>query len=115
MKGKSLKELGGGGKVTRAQIEEALQAEQLKQEQLELKPKGGSRPDSLAVRRHPFLFKSRFLPAVMTHLEVPLEENINRVVPDEGTVEARTIEDAIAALRYGSSVLLSLPGHISSP
>lgn len=36
----------------------------------------------------------------MTHLEIPLEENINRIVPDEGTVEARTIEDAIAALRY---------------
>lgn len=36
----------------------------------------------------------------MSHLEIPLEENINRIVPDEGTVEARTIEDAIAALRY---------------
>lgn len=36
----------------------------------------------------------------MTHLEVPLEENVNRLVPDEGTVEARTVEDAIAALRY---------------
>lgn len=31
---------------------------------------------------------------------MPLEENINRIVPEEGTVEARTIEDAIAALRY---------------
>lgn len=35
----------------------------------------------------------------MTHLEMPLEENINRIVPDEGTLEARTIEDAISALR----------------
>lgn len=35
-----------------------------------------------------------------THLEVPLEENINRRVLEEGTVEARTIEDAIAVLRY---------------
>lgn len=34
-----------------------------------------------------------------THLEVPLEENINRRVLEEGTVEARTIEDAIAVLR----------------
>lgn len=34
-----------------------------------------------------------------THLEVPLEENINRRVLEEGSVEARTIEDAIAVLR----------------
>lgn len=54
MKGKSQKELGGGGKVTRAQIEEVLQAEQLKQEQLELKPKGQSIPDNVAVNHHLF-------------------------------------------------------------
>lgn len=35
-----------------------------------------------------------------SHLEMPLEENINRIIPEEGTVEARTIEDAIAVLRY---------------
>ena len=35
-----------------------------------------------------------------SHLEVPLEENVNRRVLEEGTVEARTIEDAIAVLRY---------------
>nr|XP_004666083.2 coiled-coil domain-containing protein 124 [Jaculus jaculus]XP_045017283.1 coiled-coil domain-containing protein 124 [Jaculus jaculus] len=33
-----------------------------------------------------------------SHLEVPLEENLNRRVLDEGSVEARTIEDAIAVL-----------------
>ncbi|XP_011613326.1 coiled-coil domain-containing protein 124 [Takifugu rubripes] len=77
IRGKSQKELACAGKVTRAQIEEALQAEQLQQEQLEIKPKE------------------------MSHLEIPLEENINRIVPDEGTVEARTIEDAIAALSTG--------------
>lgn len=49
IKGKSQKELGAGGKVTRAQIEEVLQAEQLKQEQLELKPEGQSIPDNVAV------------------------------------------------------------------
>lgn len=48
IKGKSQKELACGGKVTRAEIEEALQAEQLKQEQLELKPKGQSIPDNVA-------------------------------------------------------------------
>lgn len=34
-----------------------------------------------------------------SHLEVPLEENVNRRVMEEGSVEARTIEDAIAVLR----------------
>lgn len=34
-----------------------------------------------------------------SHLEVPLEENVNRRVLEEGSMEARTIEDAIAVLR----------------
>lgn len=34
-----------------------------------------------------------------SHLETPLEENVNRMVAEEGSVEARTIEDAIAVLR----------------
>ncbi|XP_023282315.1 coiled-coil domain-containing protein 124 [Seriola lalandi dorsalis] len=76
IKGKSQKEAGAGGKVTRAQIEETLLNEQL-QEQQELKPKDKS------------------------HLETPLEENVNRVFPEEGTVEARTVEDAIAVLSTG--------------
>lgn len=36
---------------------------------------------------------------VKSHLEVPLEENVNRRVLEEGSLEARTIEDAIAVLR----------------
>lgn len=76
IKGKSPKEAESGGKVTRAQIDEVLQTERQQQEQMELKPKEKS------------------------HLEVPLEENVNRVI-DEGTVEARTIEDAIAVLSTG--------------
>lgn len=40
-----------------------------------------------------------------SHLEIPLEENVNRITPDEGTVEARTIEDAIAVLRYNSFMI----------
>lgn len=36
-----------------------------------------------------------------SHLEVPLEENLNRRVLEEGAVEARTIEEAIAVLRWG--------------
>nr|XP_046248515.1 coiled-coil domain-containing protein 124 [Scatophagus argus] len=77
IKGKSQRETGSGGKVTRAQIEEVLQNEQLQLEQKELKPKEKS------------------------HLDVPLEENVNRIIPEEGTVEARTIEDAIAVLSTG--------------
>ncbi|XP_068446046.1 coiled-coil domain-containing protein 124 [Clinocottus analis] len=75
IKGKSLRETGPGGKVTRAQIEEVLQNEQ--QQQQELKPKEKS------------------------HLETPLEENVNQIIPDEGTVQARTVEDAIAVLSTG--------------
>uniref|UniRef100_A0A4W5R3Y6 Coiled-coil domain containing 124 n=1 Tax=Hucho hucho TaxID=62062 RepID=A0A4W5R3Y6_9TELE len=55
-------------KVTRAQIEEALQ----QQEQPKEKEK--------------------------SHLESPLEENVNRIIPEEGAVDARSIEDAIAVL-----------------
>ncbi|KAI3368660.1 hypothetical protein L3Q82_025662 [Scortum barcoo] len=77
IKGKAQREAGSGGKVTRAQIEETLQNEQQQQEQEKLKPKEKS------------------------HLETPLEENVNRIIPDEGTVEARTIEDAIAVLSTG--------------
>lgn len=46
------------------------------------------------------MFSIKFLPTEKSHLETPLEENVNRIIPEEGTVEARTIEDAIAALRY---------------
>ncbi|XP_014071620.1 coiled-coil domain-containing protein 124 [Salmo salar] len=62
------------GKVTRAQIEETLRVEQQLQQQEQPKEKEKS------------------------HLETPLEENVNRIIPEEGVVEARTIEDAIAML-----------------
>ena len=35
-----------------------------------------------------------------SHLEVPLEENVNRRVLEEGSVEARTIGDAMGVLGY---------------
>lgn len=60
------------GKVTRAQIEETLRTEQDPLEEPKQKEK--------------------------IHIEAPLEENVNRIVPEEGAVEARTIEDAIAVL-----------------
>ncbi|KAL1023268.1 hypothetical protein UPYG_G00038490 [Umbra pygmaea] len=72
IKGKA-KEAAAAAKVSRAQIEETLRAEQLQnQEQPKEKEK--------------------------SHLETPLEENVNRVIPEEGAVEARSIEDAIAVL-----------------
>lgn len=43
---------------------------------------------------------------------MPLEENVNRRLPEEGSVEARTVEDAIAVLRWrgGASALGAGPG-----
>ncbi|XP_008404989.1 coiled-coil domain-containing protein 124 [Poecilia reticulata] len=75
IKGKAQREAAAGGKVTRAQIQDILQNEE--QQELEMKPKEKS------------------------HLDTPLEENINRVIAEEGSVEARTIEEAISVLSTG--------------
>lgn len=64
-------------KVTRAQIEETLKKDETQKGTVE-KPK--------------------------THIEMPLEENVNRRVLEEGEVEARSIEDAIAALSVGKDL-----------
>ncbi|KAK9519462.1 hypothetical protein VZT92_022190 [Zoarces viviparus] len=77
IKGRALREAGPGGKVTRAQIEEVLQNELQQQQEQELQPKEKS------------------------HLEIPLEENVNKIILEEGAVEARTIEDAICVLSAG--------------
>lgn len=45
-----------------------------------------------------------------SHLELPLEENLNRRVLDEGSVEARTVEDAIAVLRWAGPAGRGLAG-----
>ncbi|KAL7993066.1 hypothetical protein Chor_017322 [Crotalus horridus] len=73
LKGKAPK-TPGPARVTRAQIDEALQKD-LKEGG---DTAGGEKPKS--------------------HLELPLEENLNRRVLEEGAVEARTIEEAIAVL-----------------
>ncbi|NXC08652.1 CC124 protein, partial [Orthonyx spaldingii] len=75
LKGKTPKQ-GNPGKVTRAQIEESIRREQQQQHR--------EKTDTVEKEK--------------SHLELPLEENLNRRVPEEGSVEARTIEDAIAAL-----------------
>ncbi|XP_030396193.1 coiled-coil domain-containing protein 124 [Gopherus evgoodei] len=62
------------GKITRAQIEESIRRDQQQKEN----------GDEVEKQK--------------SHLDIPLEENINRRVVEEGTVEARTIEDAIAVL-----------------
>ncbi|XP_051894052.1 coiled-coil domain-containing protein 124 [Pristis pectinata] len=67
-------------KITRAQIEATVKKENVGQAAEEGKEKQ------------------------MSHLEVPLEENVNRIMPNEGDVDARTIEDAIAALSTNESV-----------
>jgi len=78
LRARPVKEIALGlGKVTRAQIEETLRSEQQDTSKTEDKPKEPS------------------------HLDTPLEENVNRIVPDEGTMEARTIEDAISVLSTG--------------
>ncbi|XP_074834236.1 coiled-coil domain-containing protein 124 isoform X2 [Carettochelys insculpta] len=73
LKGKSPKQ-STPGKITRAQIEETIRKDQLQKES----------GDEVEKQK--------------SHLDVPLEENLNRRVLEEGTVEARTIEDAIAVL-----------------
>ncbi|NXP43083.1 CC124 protein, partial [Leiothrix lutea] len=74
LKGKTPKQ-GNPGKITRAQIEENVRKEQQQKENT----------DAAAEKEK-------------SHLELPLEENLNRRVAEEGAVEARSIEDAIAAL-----------------
>lgn len=49
LKGKSQKEAGAGGKMTRAQIEDVLQNEQLQQEKQDLKPEGKSKLKILTI------------------------------------------------------------------
>lgn len=100
----------GLSKVTRAQIEETLHTEQ--QQQLEEHEPRGNDSVFQSILDFNARFTSNrlcvllisdcllFLATEKTHLETPLEENVNRIVPDEGAVEARTIEDAISVLRY---------------
>ncbi|NXH89598.1 C124A protein, partial [Edolisoma coerulescens] len=74
LKGKRDSKQGNPGKITRAQIEESIRKEQQHKENADAAEKEKS------------------------HLELPLEENLNRRLPEEGAVDARSIEDAIAAL-----------------
>ncbi|XP_048198515.1 coiled-coil domain-containing protein 124 [Perognathus longimembris pacificus] len=73
LKGGKVPRVAAPSKVTRAQIEDTL------------------RRDQQQHREEP-------AEKAKSHLEVPLEENLNRRVLEEGSVEARTIEDAIAVL-----------------
>uniref|UniRef100_S4RBC0 Coiled-coil domain containing 124 n=1 Tax=Petromyzon marinus TaxID=7757 RepID=S4RBC0_PETMA len=70
---------GGGGKVTRAQIGEALKREQ------EERTNGSDGEGGVAGK-------------AVTQADQPLEENINRLVAADDAVEARSVDDAIAAL-----------------
>ncbi|XP_069504869.1 coiled-coil domain-containing protein 124 [Ambystoma mexicanum] len=78
LKGKLLKAAATPPKITRAQIEETLRDEEKEASTSAEKPK--------------------------SQIETPIEENINRRVLEEGTVEARTIEDAISVLGVGEDL-----------
>ncbi|XP_055514295.1 coiled-coil domain-containing protein 124-like [Leucoraja erinacea] len=67
-------------KITRAQIEASVKREN-----------GGQAAEEVKEKQ-------------MSHLEVPLEENVNRILLSEDDIDARTVEDAIAALSTGESV-----------
>ncbi|XP_008822795.1 coiled-coil domain-containing protein 124 [Nannospalax galili] len=71
LKGGKAPRVAAHSKVTRAQIEDSLRRDQQHREEPE---------------------------KAKSHLEVPLEENLNRRLQEEGSVEARSIEDAIAVL-----------------
>nr|XP_011752296.1 coiled-coil domain-containing protein 124 [Macaca nemestrina] len=74
LKGGKAPRVATSSKVTRAQIEDTLRRDHQLREA----------PDTAEKAK--------------SHLEVPLEENVNRRVLEEGSMEARTIEDAIAVL-----------------
>ncbi|KAM9503630.1 coiled-coil domain-containing protein 124 isoform 1-T1 [Salvelinus alpinus] len=95
-------------KVTRAQIEETLRIEQALQQQEQPKEKGNDLT-IIPLSINQALFPLRvllyfYVPPLLcscpekSQLESPLEENVNRIIPEEGAVDARSIEDAIAVL-----------------
>ncbi|NXO84763.1 C124A protein, partial [Sitta europaea] len=73
LRGKSPKQ-GNPGKITRAQIEENVRREQQQRESTDTAEKERS------------------------HLEVPLEENVNRRAGEQGELQAHSVQEAIAAL-----------------
>uniref|UniRef100_A0A4W5R3Y1 Coiled-coil domain containing 124 n=1 Tax=Hucho hucho TaxID=62062 RepID=A0A4W5R3Y1_9TELE len=90
-------------KVTRAQIEEALQQQEQPKEKgndltiIPLSINQALFPLQILLYSYvPFL--PMFVSTEKSHLESPLEENVNRIIPEEGAVDARSIEDAIAVL-----------------
>lgn len=88
-------------KVTRAQIEDSLRKEQRAEPGAHVA--WGRRPPPGRLRLLPrshILSLSPSVEKAKSHLELPLEENLNRRLQEEGSVEARTVEDAIAVLRW---------------
>lgn len=90
-------------KVTRAQIEDSLRREQRVESGAcgmgtgprVAHPQGLGPP--LGAHIPPL---SSAVEKAKSHLELPLEENLNRRLQEEGSLEARTVEDAIAVLRW---------------
>lgn len=89
-------------KVTRAQIEDTLRREQRAEPGVQV-----ARANPRGLRPLPcshILSLSPTVEKAKSHLELPLEENLNRRLQEEGTVEARTVQDAIAVLRWAGRV-----------
>lgn len=94
-------------KVTRAQIEDSLRREQRAEPGARGVPGCRGRCTPNRSCSHPVpVVSCPPLPVekVKSHLELPLEENLNRRAQEEGSLEARTVEDAIAVLRWAGPV-----------
>lgn len=92
-------------KVTRAQIEDSLRREQRAEPGAWGAGVPGAAVHPPTAAAHILSLSYRAPPPipvekVKSHLELPLEENLNRRAQEEGSLEARTVEDAIAVLRW---------------
>lgn len=91
-------------KVTRAQIEDSLRREQRAEPGAwgAGVPGAAVHPNRSCSHPDPVISCPPPIPVekVKSHLELPLEENLNRRAQEEGSLEARTVEDAIAVLRW---------------
>lgn len=95
-------------KVTRAQIEDSLRREQRAEPGVHVA--WGKSPEGFApTPRSHILSLSPTVEKAKSHLELPLEENLNRRLQEEGSVEARTVEDAIAVLRWAGRAVWAGP------
>lgn len=88
-------------KVTRSQIEDSLRREQRAEPGAWWGGRGRCTPNRSCSHPVPVYCPPPIpVEKAKSHLELPLEENLNRRAQEEGSLEARTVEDAIAVLRW---------------